>query len=97
MTIAVWELSPASVDLRGAITQRPERQFTSGLVCAKALFLVFHGHELDLVRGKNCPDGKNCPGVRYSENNSATRATIYKRIGVRESLREELSHTPLRL
>ena len=34
-----------SVDLRGAITQRPERQFTSGLVCAKALFLVFHGHQ----------------------------------------------------
>ena len=27
-----------------AITQRPERQFTSGLVCTKALFLVFHGH-----------------------------------------------------
>ena len=50
-----------------------------------------------LVRGKNCPDGKNCPGVRYSENNSATRATIHKRIGVRESLREELSHTPIRL
>ena len=34
-----------SVDLRGAITQRPERQFTSGLVCTKALFLVFHGHQ----------------------------------------------------
>ena len=52
MTIAVWELSQGqfpplvpSVDLRGAITQRPERQFTSGLVCAKALFLVFHGHQ----------------------------------------------------
>ena len=43
--------------------------------------------------------GKNCPGVRYSEseNNSATRATIHKWIGVRESLREELSHTPIRL
>ena len=26
-------------------TQQPERQFTSGLVCAKALFLVFHGHQ----------------------------------------------------
>ena len=51
MTIAVWELSLdssplfPSVDLRGAITQRPERQFTSRLVCAKALFLVFHGHQ----------------------------------------------------
>ena len=30
--------------------------------------------------------------VRYSENNSATRATIHKRIGVRESLRESF-HT----
>ena len=49
---SVGNLSPGtvpplvpSVDLRGAITQRPERQFTSGLVCAKALFLVFHGHQ----------------------------------------------------
>ena len=52
-----------------------------------------------LVRGKNCPDGKNCPGVRYSENNSATRATIHKLIGVCESssLRLSCESSSLRL
>ena len=29
-------LIPVNGDLRGAITQQPERQFTSGLVCVKA-------------------------------------------------------------
>ena len=46
--------------------------------------------------GKNCPRGKNCPWAHYSENNSATRVTIYKRIDVRERLRRELLHTPIR-
>ena len=50
-----------------------------------------------LVGGKNVPDGKNVPWARYSENNSATRATIHKRIGARESPRQELSHTPIRV
>jgi hypothetical protein len=42
--------------------------------------------------------GKTVPGtISGSENNSATQATIHKQVGVRESLREELSHTPIRL
>ena len=35
--------------------------------------------------------------AQYSENNSATRATIHKRIDVRERPRKELLHTPIRL
>lgn len=38
-------LDRSPVDLRGTITQRPERRFTSGLVCVKALFLDFHAHQ----------------------------------------------------
>ena len=47
----------------------------------------------DLVGGKNCPWGENCPTVlgQYSENNSATTATIYKRIDVSERPRAQLA------
>ena len=71
MIIAVWGTVPRdssplvpSVDLRGAITQRPERQFTSGLVCAKALFLVFHGHQ------------SACELSLWSLSYSRTRSTV---------------------
>ena len=35
----------SSVNLRAAITQQPERQFTSGLVCVKAPLSGFHAHQ----------------------------------------------------
>ena len=34
-----------TVDLRGAITQRPQRQLTRGLVCVKAQATGFHNHK----------------------------------------------------
>ena len=40
-----WELSVSSVNLRAAITQQPERQVTSGLVCVKAPLSGFHVHQ----------------------------------------------------
>ena len=35
----------SSVNLRAAITQQPEREFTSGLVCVKAPLSGFHAHQ----------------------------------------------------
>jgi len=72
-----------SVDLRGAITQRPERQFTSGLVCAKALFLVFHGHqsacELSLwslsYSRSTVPRDSFSPGDSFSHELAMTQRT----------------------
>ena len=46
--------------------------------------------------GKNCR-GENCPWAQSSENNSATRATIHKRIDVRERPRIEILHKLIRL
>ena len=51
---------------------------------------------------KNCPRGKNCPSARtpsaqYSKNNSATGATIHKRVDVCKRSRREHLHTPIRL
>ena len=50
-----------------------------------------------LSRPTRTPRGKNCPWAQYSENNSAARATIHKRIDVCERPRRELLHTPIRL
>ena len=83
MTIAVWELrvpgtvppSVPSVDLRGAITQRPERQFTSGLMSVKDQEENFCTHqsarELSLWSLSYCSSkidtgkqgGGDCPGT----------------------------------
>ena len=85
--------------------QVPQRQPWSGEACwlpfsCCSLGAQPRGGARILVGGKNCHgQGPGRVSLRYCENlnNSATQATIYKRIGVRESLREELSHTPVRL
>jgi hypothetical protein len=82
----------------------PRRTWRMLWVCSVlANYEKEHEQLLVLVDWKNCPAGrKNCPGktgekARYSGNNSATRATIDKRICIRERPRDELSHTHIRL
>ena len=59
--------SVSGVNLRAAMTQRPERQFTDGLACVKALLSGFHEHQpsCELSLGALSYSRRTLPGTSF--------------------------------